>query len=103
MAIYHEPVLDGSTSDQQLPDAQALLPGSGAADLVTGGRIEAGDLRANRMTGTLVLGDGASLELAVYVVESAPRQMLVFFAPPSVLADHADAFDHVVASLQSTA
>ena len=100
LAIYHRPRLDGNTS-AQLPTAQALLPGQ-EADLRLGDPVPAGDLQATTMTGTLGLGDGASLQLRVLALDSAPRQLLVFFAPPSVFAERADTFDQVTDSLAGT-
>jgi hypothetical protein len=98
LAIYHRPRLDGASPDDQLPTARALLPGQ-EADLRLGDRIAAGDLQATTMAGTLGLGNGASLELRVLAVESTPRQLLVFFAPPAVFAERADTFTRVEQSL----
>ncbi|MCV2491523.1 protein kinase [Geodermatophilus sp. YIM 151500] len=101
LAIYHRPRLDGDTAAAQLPAAQALLPGQDA-DLRPGDASTVGDLPATGMTGTLGLGGDASLQLRVWSVESSPRQLLVFFAPPSVYGEHADTFDRVAASVTAT-
>ena len=100
LAIYHRPRLDGDSPAAQLPTAQALLPGQ-EADLRLGDRTSAGDLEATTMTGTLGLGDGASLQLRVLALDSTPQQLLVFFAPPSVFAERADTFTRVERSLNS--
>jgi hypothetical protein len=98
LAVYHRPRLGGDDPGAQLLAAQAVLPGQDA-DLSPGDRVQAGDLEATAMAGTLGLGDQASLQLRVLALDSEPRQLLVFFAPPSVFAAHAPAFDRVQASL----
>ncbi|SNS35218.1 Serine/threonine protein kinase [Geodermatophilus pulveris] len=100
LAVYHRPRLGGDDPAGQLLAAQAVLPGQDA-DLRPGDRARAGDLGATAMSGTLGLGDEASLQLRVLAVDSEPRQLLVFFAPPSVFAAHAATFDRVQASLDA--
>ncbi len=101
LAIYHRPRLDADSPATQLPTAQALLPGQDA-DLRPGEQVSAGDLRATDMPGRLGLGGNASLQLRVLALGSTPRQLLVFFAPPSVFAEQEATFDRVVASLDTT-
>ncbi|SDM07571.1 Serine/threonine protein kinase [Geodermatophilus siccatus] len=101
LAIYHRPRLDGDSPVAQLPAAQALLPGRDA-DLRPGEREAVGDLEASAMSGTLGLGDDASLQVRVLALDSSPRQLLVFFAPPSVFAERVDTFDRVAGSLDGT-
>ncbi|MGY1761020.1 serine/threonine-protein kinase [Geodermatophilus sp. SYSU D00779] len=101
LAIYHRPRLDGDSPAAQLPAAQALLPGRDA-DLRPGERETVGDLQASAMSGTLGLGDDASLQVRVLALDSSPRQLLVFFAPPSVFAEQVDTFDRVARSLDGT-
>lgn len=98
LAIYHRPRLDGGSPAAQLPSARALLPGR-EADLRPGERMTAGDLEATTMAGMLGLGDGALLQLRVLAVDSTPRQLLVFFAPPSEFAERRATFTRVEQSL----
>ncbi|MGY1793200.1 serine/threonine-protein kinase [Geodermatophilus sp. SYSU D00525] len=100
LAIYHRPRLDGGTPGDQLPAAQALLPGR-AAELRPGESVTVGDLGAADLRGTLGLEGDASLQLRVLALDSSPRQLLVFFAPPSVFAGQTETFDRVAASLDS--
>jgi serine/threonine protein kinase len=101
LAIYHRPRLDGNTPATQAETAEALLPGQDV-NLRPGDRVQAGDLEATAMVGTLGLGDSASLQVRVLALESAPRQLLVFFAPPSVFDQQTSTFDRVADSLDST-
>ena len=101
LAIYHRPRLEGSSADAQLQASQALLPGQGG-QLRPGTRVPVGDLTATAMAGDLGLVDDASLQLRVLALDSTPRQLLVFFAPPSVYAEQADTFQRVESSLTST-
>jgi hypothetical protein len=101
LAIYHRPRLDGDSPAAQLPTAQALLPGRDA-DLRPGEREAVGDLQGNAMAGTLGLGDDAALQVRVLALDSTPRQLLVFFAPPSVFAEQVETFDRVTRSLDGT-
>jgi hypothetical protein len=101
LAVYHRPRLAGGSPADQLPAAEAVLPGVGAV-LHLDEDLTAGDLEAASMDGMLVLGDGESLQLRVLVVDSTPRQLLVFFAPPAVFPEQAATFDQVVGSLTAT-
>jgi len=101
LAIYHRPRLDGDSPAAQLPTAQALLPGRDA-DLHPGERAAVGDLQGSAMTGTLGLGEDAALQVRVLALDSTPRQLMVFFAPPSVFAERAETFDRVARSLDGT-
>jgi serine/threonine protein kinase len=100
LAIYHRSRLSGGTPEAQLLAAQALLPGQ-AAELRPGEIVPVGDLEAADLRGTLGLGDDASLQLRVLALESSPRQLLVFFAPPSVFAEQTATFDRVADSLDT--
>ena len=101
LAIYHRPRLDGDSPAAQLPAAQALLPGRDA-DLRAGEREAVGDLQGSAMGGTLGLGDDATLQVRVLALDSEPRQLLVFFAPPLVFAEQVETFDRVARSLDGT-
>jgi hypothetical protein len=61
--------------------------------------VTAGNLEATTMAGMLGLGDGAFLQLRVLALDSTPRQLLVFFAPPSEFAERTDTFTQVEQSL----
>ncbi|WP_369137154.1 serine/threonine-protein kinase [Modestobacter versicolor] len=98
VAVYHRPRLEGDSAEAQLQASQALLPGQGG-QLRPGTRVRAGDLEATAMTGDLVLAGDVSLQLRVLVVDSTPRQLLVFFAPPAAATELADTVDRVAASL----
>jgi hypothetical protein len=101
LAIYHRPRLDGNTPAAQLQTAEALLPGQDV-NLRPGDRVQVGDLEATAMAGTMGLGESTSLQVRVLALESTPRQLLVFFAPPSVFDEQASTFDRVADSLDST-
>jgi serine/threonine protein kinase len=102
LAIYHRARLDSDEPVDQLPPAQALLPGQDV-DLHPGEIVTVGDLEATDMRGALGLGNDASLQLRVLALRSTPRQLLVLFAPPSVFAQQTEIFDRVTDSLVTTA
>jgi hypothetical protein len=101
LAIYHRPRLDGSSAGAVVRSARALLPGSEAA-LTPRDRTPVGQLEAEAMTGSFALSAEESLQVRVLAVETTPRQLFVFFAPPSVFADEASTFDQVADSLRTT-
>ena len=100
LAIYHRPRLQSESPAAQLRSAEALLPGQEAR--LSGRSVEPiGDLRGQVMTGTLQLSRESSLQVRAVALESQPRELLVFFAPPSLVDDTKATFDRVAASLHT--
>jgi hypothetical protein len=101
LAVYHRPRLDGASAGSVVRSARALLPGS-EGTLAPRGRTSVGQLEAEAMTGSFALSGEESLQVRVLALDSTPRQLLVFFAPPAVFADVAGTFDRVADSLRTT-
>jgi hypothetical protein len=61
----------------------------------------AGQVRAQGMEGTIPLSSTVTLQVRVFVVETEPVQLLVFFAPSTVFEQRTAVFDEVAASLRT--
>lgn len=102
LAIYHRPVgLSGQTPAARVGAAEVLLPGL-EARLTNRGAATVGEVPAQLMDGALPLSSTVTLRVRVYVVETEPVQMLVFFAPWSLFEQRNGVFDEVAASLRKT-
>jgi hypothetical protein len=54
------------------------------------------------MEGTLPLSSSVTLQVRVCILETDPRQLLVFFAPTSLFEKSSPVFDKVADSLRRT-
>jgi hypothetical protein len=54
------------------------------------------------MEGTLPLSSSVTLQVRVCILETDPRQLLVFFAPTSLFEKNSAVFDKVADSLRRT-
>jgi hypothetical protein len=100
VAIYHRPRLQSESPAAQLRSAEALLPGQDAR--LSGRSVEQiGDLQGQVMNGTVQLSRESSLQVRAVALESQPRELLVFFAPPSLADATNPTFDQVAASLRT--
>jgi hypothetical protein len=101
LTIYHRPAgLEGQSPGARIDAAEALLPGR-EAYLVHRGETTVGDLEGQVMEGSMQL-PAATLQVRVLVVEAAPAQLMVFFAPPSLFQERTEVFDEVAGSLRRT-
>ncbi|MDQ0000536.1 serine/threonine-protein kinase [Pseudarthrobacter sulfonivorans] len=101
LAIYHRPAgLSGQAPAARVNIAEALLPGRDAR-LVDRGPAMVGQVRAQGMEGTIPLSSTVTLQVRVFVVETEPVQLLVFFAPSTVFEQRTAVFDEVAASLRT--
>jgi serine/threonine protein kinase len=101
LAIYHRPAgLSGQTPAARVDTAEALLPGRDAR-LVDRGPATVGQVRAQGMEGTMPLSPTVTLRVRVFVVETEPVQLLVFFAPSPLFEQRMAVFDQVAASLRT--
>ncbi len=101
LAIYHQPAgLSGRSPSARVGTAEALLPGRDA-HLVDRGPAAVGQVRAQGMEGTIPLSSTVTLQVRVFVVETEPVQLLVFFAPSSLFEQRTAVFDEVAASLRT--
>jgi Protein kinase domain len=102
LAIYHQPArLTGQNPAARLGTAEALLPGRDAR-LVDRGQATVGQVQAQSMEGSIPLTPAVTLQVRVYVLETEPVQLLVFFAPPSLFEQRTAVFDEVAASLRTS-
>lgn len=102
LAVYHRPAgLGGQSATARLGTAEALLPGRDA-HLVDRGPTTLGEVPAQGMEGTMPLSATVALQVRVYVLETEPIQMLVFFAPSSLFEQRTEVFDEVAGSLRKT-
>lgn len=101
LAIYHQPAgLSGQSPAARVDTAEALLPGRDAR-LVDRGPVTLGQVRAQGMEGTLPLSATVTLQVHVFVVETDPVQLLVFFAPSPLFEQQTAVFDQVAGSLRT--
>ncbi len=101
LTIYHRPAgLEGQSPGARVDAAEALLPGR-EAYLVHRGETTVGDLEGQVMEGSIQL-PAATLQVRVLVVEAAPAQLMVFFAPSSLFQERTEVFDEVAGSLRRT-
>jgi hypothetical protein len=61
-----------------------------------------GEVQAQVMDGALPLSSAVTLHVRVFVVETEPVQMLVFFSPWSLFDQRKGLFDEVAASIRKT-
>lgn len=102
LAIYHRPAgLANESPAARVRTAEALLPGRDA-HLVDRGPVTLGEATGQSMEGTLPLSAAVTLQVRVFVVETDPVQLLVFFAPPALFEKRTETFDKVVGSLHRT-
>jgi hypothetical protein len=102
LAIYHRPAgLINQSPTARVRTAEALLPGRDA-HLVDRGPATVGEVKGQAMEGTIPLTSAVTLQVRVFVVETDPVQLLVFFAPSSLFEQRTETFDHVVGSLRRT-
>jgi hypothetical protein len=102
LAIYHRPAgLTNQSPATRVRTAEALLPGRDA-HLVDRGPATVGEVKGQAMEGTIPLSSAVTLQVRVFVVETDPVQLLVFFAPSSLFEQRTETFDHVVGSLRRT-
>lgn len=100
VAIYHGATgWSGESTTANLGTAEALLPGRDAT-LRDQGEVTVGDVKAQRMEGSISLSDTATLQVRVLVLETDPVGFLVFFAPSSEFNEHREVFDEVADSLR---
>ncbi|MGM0929411.1 MAG: serine/threonine-protein kinase [Actinomycetota bacterium] len=102
LAIYHRPAgLTGQSPAARKGTAEALLPGRDA-HLVDRGATTVGEVEGQAMEGTIPLSASVTLQVRVFVVETNPVQLLVFFAPSSLFQERGEIFDEVAKSLHRT-
>lgn len=102
LAIYHHPVgLSGQSPAARVAAAEVLLPGRDAR-LTNRGAATVGEVQAQVMDGALPLSSAVTLHVRVFVVETEPVQMLVFFSPWSLFDQRKGLFDEVAASIRKT-
>lgn len=102
LAIYHRPAgLSGQSPAARTSTAEALLPGRDA-HLLNRGAATVGEVKGQAMEGTMPLSPTVTLQVRVFVVETNPVQLLVFFAPSSLFQERSESFDEVAKSLHRT-
>lgn len=102
LAIYHQPArLTGQNPAARVGTAEALLPGRDAR-LVDRGQATIGQVRAQAMEGSIPLSPTVTLQVRVYILETEPVQLLVFFAPTSLFEQRTAVFNEVAASLRTS-
>jgi serine/threonine protein kinase len=102
LTIYHQTsILSGQSPSARIGAAEALLPGR-EARLVDRGAMPIGEVVGQCMEGTLPLSSSVTLQVRVCVLETAPSQLLVFFAPSSLFEKKTAVFDQVANSLHRT-
>lgn len=102
VTIYHQAaVVSGHSPATRVGVAEALLPGQDPR-LADRGRTKIGEVEAQVMEGTLPLSSSVTLQVRVCILETDPRQLLVFFAPTSLFEKSSPVFDKVADSLRRT-
>ena len=102
LAIYHRPAgLTNESPATRVRTAEALLPGL-EAHLVDRGPATVGEVKGQAMEGTIPLSSAVTLQVRVFVVDTDPVQLLVFFAPSSLFEQRTETFDKVAGSLHRT-
>jgi hypothetical protein len=100
LTIYHQAaVLSGQSATTRISVAEALLPGKDAR-LTDRGRASIGEVEAQVMEGTLPLSSSVTLQVRLCILETDPRQLLVFFSPTSLFEKNRPVFDEVAKSLR---
>ncbi|MDQ0864807.1 serine/threonine-protein kinase [Arthrobacter globiformis] len=102
LTIYHQAaVVSGQSPATRVSVAEALLPGKDPR-LADRGPAKIGEVKAQVMEGTLPLSSSVTLQVRVCILETDPRQLLVFFAPTSLFEKNSAVFDKVADSLRRT-
>lgn len=102
LTIYHQAaVVSGQSPATRVSVAEALLPGKDPR-LADRGPAKIGEVEAQVMEGTLPLSSSVTLQVRVCILETDPRQLLVFFAPTPLFEKNTPVFDEVAKSLHRT-